>query len=135
MRMYVALFLALGILVSCDKPDDSPQNETTNFLIGNWKLIEVLADPGDGSGTFVPVESTKTVTFNEDGTISSNGSLCDLSISTSENSSGTYSISDSTYSSNDCFNPEYNYPFEQDGNNLIISYPCFEPCKSKFEKE
>ena len=37
--------------------------------LGTWRLIEVRADPGDGSGTFQPVISSKTVTFETNGTM------------------------------------------------------------------
>ena len=72
MKKQVFLFLALGFLYSCDKDDDK---STDKGLIGNWKLIEVLADPGDGSGTFAVVESNKIITFQQNGIITSNGTL------------------------------------------------------------
>jgi hypothetical protein len=128
MKKIVLIFAAIGILISCDK-DDGSGSKTE--LTGNWKLIEVLADPGDGSGTFLSVESDKMITFKNNGIIASNGSLCDMSINSDNPTSGTYSSSELTYNSSDCLNPEYDYSFEQVGNTLIIDYPCIEPCKAK----
>lgn len=36
-----------------------------------------MADPGDGSGTFQPVESDKTIEFKNNGSVITNNSLCD----------------------------------------------------------
>lgn len=106
-----------------------------NQLVGNWIQIEILADPGNGSGVFRPVESNKTIEFFEDGIISSNGSLCDLTIEAENNSSGTYSIIDKTIIPIDCPDNPMKIRFDLDGSNLIISYPCIEGCMAKFIKE
>ena len=132
MKKIVLILAIIGILISCDKDDEI--NSKTE-LIGDWKLIEVLADPGGGSGTFGAVESDKIISFENNGIITSNGRLCDISINSNYPTSGTYSISDLTFSSSDCSNPDYDYTFEQDGNILIINYPCFEPCRAKYQKQ
>lgn len=130
MKNILILSILSCLFISCKSDDDS----TNTKLIGNWKLIEVLADPGDGSGDFVPVNSNKTISFLNDGTISSNGNLCDISIDTNSETSGTYSISESSFSSNECINPNYAFSFEQNDTILIIEYPCIEPCKAKYLK-
>ena len=132
MKKIFFILLTVGILYSCDKDDESNLNTE---LIGNWKLIEVLADPGDGSGTFNSVLSDKIITFENDGTITSNGNLCDMSINSDNQTSGTYSNSELTFNSADCSNPNYDFTFEQNGNILIINYPCIEPCQAKYIKE
>jgi len=135
MKKSVITLITVGILFSCNNDDDS--NSETE-LVGNWKLIEILADPGDGSGTFNSVESEKIITFESGGIITSNGALCDMSINTDNPTSGTYSISESTINPSDCIIdpiPNFIYRFEQNENILIISYPCIEPCKVKFIKE
>jgi hypothetical protein len=132
MKKAFFILITIGILFSCNKDEDSNSNTE---LIGNWKLIEVLADPGDGSGTFSSVESEKIIAFESSGTITSNGTLCDMSNNTNNMTSGTYSSSKSSFNSSDCTNPDYNYTFEQNGTILIINYPCFEPCQAKYIKE
>ena len=53
------IILSLSILfLAC-----STEDNTDVQLAGTWKLIEVLADPRDGSGTYTPVDSDKTITF------------------------------------------------------------------------
>lgn len=131
MKKLVFLFSLIGILFSCNSDDDSSPNAD---LVGNWKITEVLADPGDGSGTFSPVESNKVITFHQDGKITSNGTLCDTSIETNSPSSGTYSLSESTFNTPNCGHPEYEYQFEHNGKTLIIIYPCFEACQVKYKK-
>ena len=132
MKKIGLLLIAIGILFSCDSDDDSNSNSE---LIGKWKLIEILADPGGGSGTFTAVDSDKIITFENNEIITSNGRLCDMSIQSGNPTSGNYSISDMTFNSSDCANPDYDYTFEQNGNMLIIDYPCFEPCKAKYQKQ
>lgn len=121
----------LGLL-SCNEGNDPGVDVE---LIGNWRLIEILGDPGDGSGVFTPVDSNKIITFEEGGTISSNGDLCDMSMNTNTPTTGTYSETDMTFNSSDCTNPGFNYTFEQTGNTIIIDYPCIEPCRAKFRKQ
>lgn len=134
MKRLILTFVILGIFSACSSDDDSNSNIDTE-LIGNWKLIELLADGGGGSETFNSVESDKIITFNGNGTINSNGRLCDMSIGANNPTSGTYSISELTFKSSDCTNPDYNYEFEKNGNILIINYPCFEPCRAKYIKQ
>lgn len=124
------ILFTILLLISCNS--DSSDSEIT--LIGDWKLVEVLADPGDGSGTFLPVESNKRITFGTNGILTSNGNLCDMSITTDAPTVGMYSSSEFTFTSFDCENAGYSYAFEQTDNILIITYLCFEPCKAKYIK-
>ena len=125
------ILLSLLSAISCNKDDD--KNADTE-LIGKWGLIEILADPGDGSGTFHAVQSNKIIEFHSNGTITSNGTICDMSIESSNSTSGTYSIADSTISSIDC-NNQMKIRFEKNGSSIIINYPCFEPCRAKYVKK
>ncbi|WP_439483651.1 hypothetical protein [Cyclobacterium plantarum] len=134
MKKIFLFCLIVGISYSCNN-DDNFVNESESKLIGNWKLIEILADPGGGSSAFNAVQSDKIITFEKDGTIASNGSLCDMSIDTDNATSGTYSITYMTFNSSDCSNPDYDFTFNRSENILIINYPCIEPCRAKYEKQ
>ena len=129
-KMFLILFV--GLLLSCTDKDD----KTIDLdLIGKWRLIEVLLDPGDGSGTFYNITSDKTIEFHSDGTITSNGSICAATGRANIPSAGTYSLVDSTISSPDCANDlPFNTRFKKEGSSIIISYPCVEPCKEKYIK-
>ena len=124
-------FLSLMIfcLSSCTSANE--ENSTINE-IGSWKLIAVLADPGDGSGVFQPVLSDKTITFETNRTISCRGNLCDLSIGSSLNTSGTYSPNNATIQTTNCNQLQLTYEIE--GNTLIINYPFIETCKAKYSR-
>lgn len=127
MKEFAILLIAVIAIVSCSKKD----KEATNTQTGNtYKLIEILADPGDGSGTFQPVSSNKTIEFKANGTVVSNGELCEMSTSSNSASAGTYTFTDSTITSTNC----NKLPFKISGKHLIIFYPCIEPCQGKFEK-
>ena len=116
----------LVILSACDKHDRSE-------LEGEWQLIEVLADPGDGSGTFQAVSSNKIIEFNSNGTLTSNGDLCTMTSSSGSATSGTYELVDSTITAG-CVNAGMPITFKHVGNELIVNYPCFEACQHKYKK-
>ena len=132
MKKPMILFISYVLLISCQSDNSTLQ---TFELIGDWKLVEVLSDPGDGSGSFVSVDSEKTMTFLRDGTLTSNGSLCGIEFTSLVPSSGVYSLTDSTYTTADCGGSDTSYDFEQFENILIVSYPCIETCQSKFVKQ
>ena len=123
------LYLIIFCLSSCTSANE--ENSTINE-IGSWKLIAVLADPGDGSGVFQPVLSDKTITFETNRTISCTGNLCDLSIGSSLNTSGTYSSNNATIQTTNCNQLQLTYEIE--GNTLIINYPFIETCKAKYSR-
>lgn len=127
MKKFILIFTIVGIITACDKND---QNTTFPTLVGSWKLTEILADPGNGSGTFQPVTSNKTLEFDNNGNVTSNGFICDMSTGTNLNSSGTYSLTNRTINSNSC--PNNTIQFELNNGSLILTYPCIEPCKAKF---
>jgi len=120
---YVVIIISL---ISCNKSDD-----VETGLVGQYQLLEVLADPGDGSGTFQPVNSNKIIEFHSDGTITSNGEIGTMGVESNSATTGTYSLADSTISSSNCSN----LSFELNVNELIINYPCIEPCRAKFLKQ
>jgi hypothetical protein len=124
---YILFFSALVLVfASCKKVSEDPT------LINTWKLMEVLADPGDGSGTFQPVTSDKTISFFADGTVTSNGNLCQMSTETGTGSAGTYSEAEMSITPDNCGFAPFVMTYELDGANLILSYPCFEPCREKY---
>lgn len=88
MKKNIIFLMLISLLVSCNSDD---QENSTPELIGTWKLTEVLADPGDGSGTFKAVQSNKTIEFKNNGTIVTNTSLCDP-YSDEIKSSGSFSL-------------------------------------------
>jgi len=130
MKKSIALLILLGVLFSCNKND----NETTgnSTLVGSWKLTAILADPGDGSGIFNPVISNKTIVFDNNGNLSSNGIICDMSTDSNTSSTGNYIEANTSITSSSCQNLSIKY--ELSGNTLILNYPCIEPCKAKYIK-
>jgi hypothetical protein len=130
MNKLLSLLLCLGLLSSCEKKDSAGEA----VLAGKWKLIQTLVDPGDGSGKFKNVNSNKIIEFHEDGTVTSNGLICEISVEATEPDSGTYSLVDSTLSPRNCPYSEREIYFDINGPYLLIYYPCDEACISKFKK-
>ncbi|MGJ8685038.1 MAG: lipocalin family protein [Nonlabens sp.] len=129
---YFIFFVFTSLLISCNTSDD-PGNILDYDLEGTWKLTEVLADPGDGSGTFQTVTSSKTITFDANGGFTSNGTVCDLSITSTSNTSGTYNAVDQTINGN-CGTTNLPITYDIIGSALEITYPCFEPCMTRYRK-
>ncbi len=130
MKKIIYLILIVFVtLTSCSKDNNRAMS---NSLVGNWKLTEILLDPGNGSGTFVSVNSNKTLIFDNNGNVTSNGTICDLSVTSNTSSTGTYSESTTTINSASCQNITIIY--ELTGTTLILNYPCIEPCKAKYIK-
>lgn len=125
MKQYILFLIIVVVFAHCDQQKE--ENESS--IAGVWKLTEVLADPGDGSGVFREVESDKEITFYDDNTVKSNGQLCRMSLDGTNPTEGYYSLEDSTIISGDC-----TLQFEIEGGVLIIHYPCIEPCGEKYVK-
>ena len=125
MKISFAILVILSLFTSCKK-------NKRDSLTGTWELKEVLMDPGNGSGVFTAVSSDKNLVFHTNGNVNSNGIICDMSIESNASTSGTYSENDSTIISATCQNLIIKY--ELSGDTLILIYPCFEACKSKYTR-
>lgn len=129
------LLVVLIILTSCSREQDLLNTE----ISGTWKLTEALWDPGDGSGVFQYVEEGRIIEFKEDGTILARETFCvSDSVFAQAEVVATYSIRDSSIVPLDCKQPGMNIPFEinfyLEDKNLILAYPCIEPCLEKYTK-
>lgn len=141
MKKYLLVVL-LVIISSCTSDDSKPIDETG--LIGKWKLIEQLADPGDVSGTFQPISSQRVIEFFSEGTVSVNGDLCFMTSEVRETVTGTYmktsdNNSDTQYYGeiipNSCSSRSAKVYFDLPvSGNLILWYQCIEGCGQKFAK-
>ena len=127
MKNFFLFILIIGFVSSCNKNDEI---SSSSDLEGRWKLSEIFADPGNGRGTFQSVTSNKTLVFDNNGNVTSNGIICDMSSGTNLSSSGTYSLINGKINSSLC--PNINIQFELNNNTLLLIYPCIEPCKSKY---
>ncbi|MEY2738935.1 MAG: hypothetical protein RL259_844 [Bacteroidota bacterium] len=130
MKKIITSFICISILISCTSTTEEAAVDLNE--IGTWRLIEVYADPGDGSGSFQPVVSSKTVTFEANGNVNCNGNLCDLSITATTQTRGTYSSSTNRIMTSNCNQLQLDYEITEDV--LIINYPFIETCKAKYIK-
>ncbi|GAA4278767.1 hypothetical protein GCM10022259_34920 [Aquimarina mytili] len=120
------------VVTSCSDDDDTINISTD--IVGKWLLVEQLVDPGDGSGTFQPVDSDFTLEFFNNGTIvSTNGSLCDVFTSSNDTSSGTFSLENTTLNIG-CEDDVITIFFEKNEAELILNFICIEACAQKFRK-
>ncbi len=130
MKKQIFIFLILtGIIMSSCSKDEIE----TNNIIGQWKLIEQLADPGDGSGVFIPINSTKTLTFFNDGNITTNKTLCEP-YDDEQITLGTFSLDESKIITN-CNNSNIaSISFELKEGFLILNFISNEGFSQKFKK-
>lgn len=130
MKKSILLLAMLNLLFSCNKNEQELASNPT--LAGTWKLTEVLADIGDGKGTFQTVDSNKNIVFIGNDKVASNGILCDMSIESNSSTTGTYSEANNTINPSNCKNLTIKY--ELKNNSLILFYPCIEACQVKYIK-
>lgn len=131
MKKILLLVTGLVLVIACNNDDDN-QTVVDGTILGEWALMEVLADPGDGSGTFQPVQSNKTLTFNSNGEVTSNGNICTINDETTVATNGTYSEDNHTITGN-CSFAAYPITYEIDADdNLILNHPCIEACGEKY---
>lgn len=124
------LFMVFAFsLVGCED-----KNEVTSGLEGNYKLTKIYADPGNGSGTYQPVnfDPPKEIEFGKNGSFSSkNFTSQDFSafnfVSYELKGDGTilFKTANSTGQS---------LRYVINGNELTISFICIEGCGYRFTK-
>jgi len=131
-----SLLLILGLMAivsSCEEDTVGPKE-----LLGTWELSEVLADPGDGSGTFQPAAENFKITFLPEGELwMDQGLFCTPSLKLFDGANGSYDTARNVILSHECATDETTpkYSYEVNANNELIVYlPCIEPCANKFIK-
>jgi hypothetical protein len=126
----ILLLVTIGIVsMSCSNNDNNKANE----LLGQWQLSEVLSDPGDGSGTFQPVESEKILLFNNDNKVYCNGTLCYITAESDVVTISNYNSQSKTITS-ECTDTPNTVSYEIVNGELILNYQCIEGCKAKYRK-
>jgi hypothetical protein len=116
--------LCTTLLVSCRKGDSVSTEKTA--LTGTWKLIETLAGPGDGSGTWQPAASPLVITFNTDGSLAGNAFPQARSYDVASDTDIRFTFADGTF---------INYNYALTATTLILSGGgCIEACGAKFIK-
>ena len=128
MKRFLLALLTILFIGACDS------DTVSTDIIGEWELIEVLADPGDGSGRFTSVNGDKRIRFFEDGAYTSTGSICDFTVEAQGSSNGTYTLSDAGYFIICGESPDYTIGLRIENGFLILTFPCIEPCLQKFRK-
>jgi hypothetical protein len=128
MKKLLLLLLAGLFIQSCSK-----KNESEVELTGSWNLVEIYADPGDGSGDFESVESDKTIEFLSDKTVISNGTLCTMEMGT-DHSSGSYDPESGYIYPENCTSPNARLTYKIVNGKLEIGYLCVEACVERYIK-
>lgn len=129
---YFLSAICMLLATSCDKETvkgNSAVKSNNATLTGNWKLVQSLADPGDGSGTWQPVATSTSLAFNADGT--TNGSTFPNYIA--------YTLSattDITFSQADKTTQNYRFTISHDTLSISPDGPirCTEACGIRFVK-
>lgn len=131
-RLLIAIFSIVSLFslaFSCEEDVPIPEN------IEKWKLIEQLADPGDGSGTFQPVDSDRTLEFLiDEETVRSNGSFCGMGTSANGEVTATYNAEEKYIMVDGCGGTPFKILYNFDEEFLYLRFPCIEPCAQKYER-
>jgi hypothetical protein len=119
--LLLSFFVTLSACTDCD--DDTPMAESE--IVGNWELVAILSDPGDGSGTFQPA-SGKTLQFTDQSVVHCNIGFC-FGQDTQATSTGTYDVPTTTIDVDNCTGT---YSFNE--RFLEVSHFCIEPCGERY---
>jgi len=138
MKKSILLILTI-FFISCSNNERLKLDTEEANILGRWKLIEELNDPGDGSGIFVSVNSEMVVEFLEKGILSSNVNFCESSSILEGNIEYNYFVDESYILVGDCNNIsivdyKINYDFNIETGYLFFWHPCIEGCGQKFIK-
>jgi hypothetical protein len=129
MKYYSFSLLTAAILftAACGKEGVKSGNAT---LAGKWKLVESLADPGDGSGKWLPVTTSTQLLLNANGTTGGTAFPNYVSYAIKDSVTLTFSQSDKTIQN-------YRYKISHDTLSMSPDGPirCFEPCGIRFKKQ
>jgi hypothetical protein len=125
------LFFGIGSLsiiffLACKKNEKPPSENT---IVGKWTLFQTLADPGDGSGKWMPASTPNYyfIQFNADKTtVESN------MVTGPGNSTHYQIINDSTINLIDSYSDSMRYSYKINASILTLDGGCYEPCGSKF---
>lgn len=123
MKNILVLIAMSTVIVSCTKSIEIKEE---------YKILEALFDPGDGSGVFQPTASEMVVTIFEDNTYETRkGSMCSITNS-EEVDSGVFDFAANTLTTTSCSTNEFLLNFTLESDTLLVSLPCIEPCTLKF---
>lgn len=126
------MILAALALPACQKDTEAPPDP--EVLEGSWLLTEVLFDPGDGSGTFRPVDSERELHLTPANTFSTNYDICQA-IEDGEKFNGTFIRTDADEFLIECAQSLINsVQGRLEEGFLVLYYPCDEPCAYRFKK-
>lgn len=131
MKSFPLIALLFIFLVSCDDDD-----EANSSISGTYQLTAIFSDPGDGSGQFNAVESSKRIIIYSDSSFQSNFSFCNgVTIEADGSGEGTVT-SNLLIFNEDCNNtlPSNELNIDLSNAELIISYLCIEGCSEKYTK-
>lgn len=124
---FLLLFCSL-FLCQCTEPVESLASKVE----GRWRLVEVLIDPGDGSGEFETTEMDISLEFQNEGIVIGNGILCGFGESIAL-LQGEYT-QDSLILTNCSNGLIRNRLSLRDGTLVIWSLHCREPCIARLER-
>jgi hypothetical protein len=137
-RNVISLLFLCGLFITCSSETD-PAIGTADIL-GKWKLVAELLDPGDGSGEYKSVVSDRTVEFFANGTYTSSEPLCP-DFNSGNSLTGTYSYDKSSNEwgsliPDECtfFGDGRTIVIKIEAQSLILGYPCIEACRYKYSK-
>ena len=123
MKYFITAFSFFWITLACTKSADN-----NSSIIGRWKLTETLADPGDGSGIWMPATTNYIIQFNEDSTAYENP------VNPYRNVNRYSVINDSTLTLFYSTGTSFSYHFKIESNTLTIMGGCIEACGTKYKR-
>jgi len=115
-KLLLLLSIVIGITYSsCKKNTDGPGE-----VYGKWKLVETLADPGDGSGKYIKTKEDLSLVLTKSGKVEGDAML----------NTESFKVLDSVSIEFKNSNPAQTitYRYKVTNNSLWLYPPCIEGC-------
>ncbi len=131
-KFFFALLFVLVFFSACENEEEAAELSP----LGTWQLTAVLTDNGDGSGSFKPVTSDREITLLADNTYRAKGNLCSLEEEGQNATVGVYDRVAQTMWPENCVTMGGTpLGLEIEGDQLTITYLCFEGCAHRYTRK
>ena len=114
------LLLLLSIVIGITYSSCKKNNDGLGEVYGKWKLVETLADPGDGSGKYIKTKEDLSLVLTKSGKVEGDAML----------NTESFKVLDSVSIEFKNSNPAQTitYRYKVTNNSLWLYPPCIEGC-------
>jgi hypothetical protein len=133
MKKIIYFIICYSLLTSCSNSDN--ETKINSEEVGEWKIVEVFSDIGNGTGSYNPVEQNKFIVFKANGSVTSNINYCNTNTNNDLLKIGTFNPNTKQIKplESACLLTNSPIDYEIVNNHLILTYQSIETYREKYE--